>query len=62
MNRERKSMWVLAAVLLLVVGAGAQEQKARPDLAKMFEKSEVMIAMRDGVKLHTEIYTPKDAK
>ena len=62
MNRVRKSIWVLAAVVLLVVAAGAQEQKARPDLAKMFDKSEVMIAVRDGVKLHTEIYTPKDAK
>ena len=26
-----------------------------------FEKRDVMIPMRDGVKLHTEIYTPKDA-
>jgi len=32
------------------------------DLAALFEKREVMIPMRDGVKLHTEIYTPKDAK
>jgi uncharacterized protein len=31
------------------------------DLAERFEKSEVMIPMRDGVKLHTEIYLPKDA-
>jgi putative CocE/NonD family hydrolase len=38
----------------------AQEQKpARPDLTQLFEKREVMIPVRDGVKLHTEIYTPK---
>ena len=35
---------------------------ARPDLPSLFEKKEVMIAMRDGVKLHTEIYAPKNAK
>jgi len=34
----------------------------RPDLPALSEKKEVMIAMRDGVKLHTEIYTPKNAK
>jgi putative CocE/NonD family hydrolase len=51
--------------LLLVVGltanASAQEAK-RLDLAALFEKREVMIAVRDGVKLHTEIYTPKNKK
>jgi len=31
-------------------------------LAALFEKREVMIPVRDGVKLHTEIYTPKNAK
>src|SRR5208282_267614 len=63
MMRMRRQMWMLAAVVLLVVGAGAQEQKATlPDLAKMFEKREVMIPVRDGVKLHTEIYAPKGAK
>jgi hypothetical protein len=28
--------------------------------AELFEKSEVMIPMRDGVRLHTVIFTPKD--
>ncbi len=41
--------------------AFAQQDK-RADLAKIFDKREVMIPVRDGVKLHTEIYTPKDAK
>ena len=41
-----------------VWGQGA----ARLDLPALFEKKEVMIPMRDGVKLHTEIYTPKNAK
>jgi uncharacterized protein len=30
-----------------------------PDYSGFFDKKEVMIPMRDGVKLHTEIYTPK---
>jgi len=41
--------------------AFAQQDKST-DLAKIFDKREVMIPVRDGVKLHTEIYTPKDAK
>jgi len=41
--------------------AFAQQDKGA-DLAKIFDKREVMIPVRDGVKLHTEIYTPKDAK
>jgi len=64
MKRIRRAMWVLAAaVVLLAVAARAQEQQeARPDLSKLFDKGEVMIPARDGVKLHTEIYTPRDAK
>ncbi|HYW66536.1 MAG TPA: CocE/NonD family hydrolase [Candidatus Dormibacteraeota bacterium] len=59
----RRHIWVLAALALIAAAAGAQEQKAAlPDLPKLFEKREVMIPTRDGVKLHTEIYTPKDAK
>ncbi len=42
--------------------APAEQQEKRPELAKIFDKREVMIPVRDGVKLHTEIYTPKDAR
>src|SRR6201987_5896324 len=58
---------ILRCTLLVVLTntlsplAFAQQDK-RPDLAKLLDKREVMIPMRDGVKLHTEIYTPKDAK
>jgi uncharacterized protein len=62
MNRMRLFARVVLSVLLLVIAARAQDDKnARPDLAKLFEKKEVMIPMRDGVKLHTEIYTPREA-
>ena len=40
---------------------GAAPQRQRPDLSALFDKTEVMIPMRDGVKLHTEFYTPKKA-
>jgi uncharacterized protein len=58
----RNRIWVLAFVLLAAVAANAQQEKAaRPDLPGLFEKREAMIPMRDGIKLHTEIYTPRDA-
>ncbi len=52
---------MIAIVGALASIASAQQDK-RAELAKMFDKREVMIEARDGVKLHTEIYTPKDAK
>jgi putative CocE/NonD family hydrolase len=39
----------------------AQQANAAPDRDRLFDKRDVMIPARDGVKLHTEIYTPKDA-
>jgi putative CocE/NonD family hydrolase len=61
----------LHSSLLLVVSAAiaghyaplsgrSQQPKAR-DYTEMFDKTEVMIPARDGAKLHTEIYTPKNA-
>jgi uncharacterized protein len=59
----------LRSSLLLVVSAaiaghyapvsGRSQLQAR-DYTEMFDKTEVMIPVRDGVKLHTEIYTPKN--
>jgi hypothetical protein len=40
----------------------AEQAAALPDYGALFTKSDVMIPMRDGVKLHTEIYTPKETK
>src|SRR5712691_1842936 len=36
-------------------------QQMPVDYAQRFDKREAMIPMRDGVKLYTEIYSPKDA-
>jgi putative CocE/NonD family hydrolase len=52
---------LLAFVWIVSPGVWGQGA-ARPELPALFEKKEVMIAMRDGVKLHTEIYRPKNAK
>ncbi len=53
---------LLGLPIFICVAAAQDAKPERPDLSKLFAKQDVMIAMRDGVKLHTEIYTPKDAK
>ncbi|MGC1490311.1 MAG: CocE/NonD family hydrolase [Candidatus Acidiferrum sp.] len=55
------AVFVVAASLVLVPLFGAAPQRQRPNFAELFDKTEVMIPMRDGVKLHTEFYTPKNA-
>lgn len=55
----RKRIYFLLAVPLIGWSAAGQQQE-RPDYSKLFDKTDVMIAARDGVKLHTEIYTPKN--
>jgi putative CocE/NonD family hydrolase len=53
---------LLASVgLLLCVPRPVPAQQIPRDYASVFDKIEVMIPMRDGSKLHTEIYTPKNA-
>src|SRR5436190_5999961 len=50
-------------VLVLIVSPSLRAQTAQtvqtPDPPDGFDKIEQMIPMRDGVKLHTIIYTPK---
>jgi uncharacterized protein len=41
---------------------GASQRQQPPDYAQLFDKTEVMIKVRDGVKLHTEIYAPKNSR
>jgi uncharacterized protein len=52
----------LLIAFLLAATLASAPQAQRTDLAMLFDKREVMIPVRDGVKLHTEIYTPKDAR
>ena len=74
MSRSLSGTSILAAALVAVLGASlAQAQTAplTPDIPAKFEsptagfdyvKREVMIPMRDGVKLHTVIVIPRNAK
>lgn len=56
----RGFVWVLVIVLLFLL-TGHSQTPAQPDYSLLFDKTDVMIPVRDGVKLHTEIYTPKHA-
>ncbi|MGB9336425.1 MAG: CocE/NonD family hydrolase, partial [Candidatus Acidiferrales bacterium] len=53
---------LLAMILIMPGSRVAATQTAAPDYSQTFNKTDVMIPMRDGVRLHTEIYAPKDAK
>jgi putative CocE/NonD family hydrolase len=48
-------------VLAAFLAAPASAQQA-PDLGKRYTRTEAMIPMRDGVRLHTVVFAPKDAK
>ncbi len=48
------------ATLAAAPSARAQAQTPRQDLSPLYTKREVMIPMRDGVRLYTAIYYPKD--
>src|SRR3984893_3286101 len=50
-------LFVLALTPLLCT----TQQPPAVDYSALFDKTEVMIPTRDGVKLHTEIYAPKNA-
>lgn len=53
-------MLVLLALLALAAGSGARAQETSP-LKARYVKREYQIAMRDGVKLFTSVYVPKDS-
>jgi putative CocE/NonD family hydrolase len=54
---------LFAAALAMIVPLTLLAQEgATTDYSAIFTKTDAMIPMRDGVKLHTEIYVPKDAK
>jgi putative CocE/NonD family hydrolase len=58
-NRFR---WLLAGLLSVAAcfaSRAAQEESKAIDASQLFDKTDVMISMRDGVRLHTEIYAPK---
>jgi putative CocE/NonD family hydrolase len=57
----RRVLWLAAAVsVMTAVGAGQQTGRSA-DLRARYTKQEIEIPMRDGVKLFTIVYAPKDA-
>ena len=52
---------VCVCAMALIAPSFHAAQQTPLNYAALFEKSEVMIPMRDGVKLHTEIYSPRNA-
>src|SRR6202048_1127098 len=53
---------VIAAFVVVSIGQAQEGEEKGKDWSLLFDKTEVMIAARDGVKLHTEIYAPQGAK
>jgi len=61
-TRSLRLAGLVVAAALGPVPAAAQRGRAPVDLARYFEpKVDVMVPMRDGARLHTEIYLPKNA-
>ncbi|MCC5929793.1 MAG: CocE/NonD family hydrolase [Cyclobacteriaceae bacterium] len=58
--------FLIAIIILLTFGCREQHTSSEKELADSlyvkihYQKKEVSIAMRDGIKLHTSIFTPKD--
>jgi uncharacterized protein len=58
--RRFRSLWI--ALLWLAIPAAssaARQEREAFDPSQLFDKTDVMISMRDGVCLYTEIYSPK---
>jgi uncharacterized protein len=62
MGPKKKIAALLVLLFLSAWAASSPAQQPRPDLLALFDQKEVMIRMRDGVKLHTLIYMPKQSK
>ncbi|MGH9351699.1 MAG: hypothetical protein ACRD2G_06015, partial [Terriglobia bacterium] len=70
-SRLRLTVFALGMLVILcgaAIAAGAQERMPRDEAAELanwiranYTKYEYRIAMRDGVRLFTAVYVPKDA-
>jgi putative CocE/NonD family hydrolase len=59
MSYRALSLPVLAGTILFLAGSPVHGQ-ALPDASRAFVKTQTMVPMRDGVRLNTAIYVPKD--
>jgi putative CocE/NonD family hydrolase len=62
MRRVRILLPVVLVAAAIVLADAARQPATPPDPAAAFTVREAMIPMRDGVKLFTTIYTPKDQR
>lgn len=61
LSRRYSLAWFLPCVLILISPATASAELSRSEFIRAnYFKTEVMIPMRDGVKLHTSIYAPNE--
>jgi uncharacterized protein len=51
---------VIAAISYATSPSLAQQRPPNPNYLEQFDKTEVMVPVRDGVKIHTEFYVPKN--
>ncbi len=62
LNRAAAAASLLLCIVFLLSSSPAlAQQKADIQFTEIFDKRAVMISMRDGIKLHTEIYAPKNS-
>jgi hypothetical protein len=52
---------LVLCMTLFAAATGVAQQSKPISYAQLFDKKEVMIPARDGIKLHTEIYTPRNS-
>src|SRR2546422_9525162 len=57
----RRLQFLFAVTFLLFFQPQGTARQQPFEFSKLFDKTEVMIPARDGTKLHTVIYTPKNA-
>ncbi len=57
----KATLFVLAGSATFFLLPGPRPSQSKPDLSQIFDKTDVLIPMRDGVRLHTEIYVPKNS-
>ena len=62
MKRAAPPVFLLTLIALLVVSTTEVRLQQKPNPADRFEVSDVMVPMRDGKRLFTKIFTPRDVK
>jgi putative CocE/NonD family hydrolase len=56
----RKQLWKIIAPIFLFSAFSFLQAQEGIDARVSYDKAEFMVPMRDGVKLYTQVYTPKD--